>query len=79
MDILALAQLAELPEYQQFGIVSALIKEGHKLAKELGYDFSVVWGSSDYYLRFAYKKASCFGIKAPFDVPDENFIALNLN
>lgn len=53
--ILALAPLSVLPEYQRQGIGSALIKEGHQRAKDLGY------------------------IKSPFEIPNENFMALKLN
>ncbi len=40
--VLALAPLSVLPEYQRRGIGTALIKEGHRIAGELGYGFSVV-------------------------------------
>ena len=43
--VLALAPLAVLPEYQKRGIGTALIKEGHRIASELGYGYSVVLGS----------------------------------
>lgn len=75
---LALAPLAVLPEFQKQGIGSALIKEGHKRAKEMGYRFSVVLGSEKYYPKFGYIPASRYGIRAPFPVPDENFMAINL-
>lgn len=76
---LALAPLAVLPDFQKQSIGSALIKEGHKRAKEMGYRFSVVLGSEKYYPKFGYIPASRYGIKAPFPVPDENFMAINLN
>ena len=50
-DVLALAPLSVLPEYQRKGIGTALIKEGHKIAKDLGYGYSVVLGSEKYYPR----------------------------
>lgn len=78
-NALALAPLAVLPDFQKQGIGSALIKEGHKRAKEMGYRFSVVLGSENYYPKFGYVSASRYGIKAPFPVPDENFMAINLN
>ncbi len=77
-NALALAPLAVLPDFQKQGIGSALIKEGHKMAKEMGYRFSVVLGSEKYYPKFGYIPASRYGIKAPFPVPDENFMAINL-
>ncbi len=76
---LALAPLAVLPEYQRQGVGSKLIEEGHKIAKEMGYHYVVVLGSDKYYPKFGYEKASKYGIKPPFDVPDENFMVIKLN
>ena len=75
---LALAPLAVLPEYQRRGVGGALIERGHELARSLGYAFSVVLGSEGYYPRFGYVPASRFGIRAPFEVPEENFMACRL-
>ncbi len=77
--VLALAPLSVLPEYQRRGIGTALIKEGHRIAGELGYGFSVVLGSENYYPRVGYLPADTFGIQPPFDVPRENFMAYKLN
>lgn len=76
---LALAPLAVLPEYQRQGIGKKLIKEGHKIAKKLGYHFSFVLGNEKYYPKSGYVPASRYGIKAPFEVADENFMAIKLN
>ena len=40
--VLALAPLSVLPEYQRKGIGTALIKEGHRIAQELGYGLSLI-------------------------------------
>ena len=72
---LALAPIGVLPEYQKQGIGRTLIQEGNKKAKELGYHYSVVLGSDKYYPKFGYVSAKEYGIVAPFDVPDENFMA----
>lgn len=76
---IALAPLAVLPEYQRQGIGSLLIKEGHRIAKELGYNYSVVLGSENYYPKFGYIPAKVYGIKPPFEVDDKNFMAVKLN
>ena len=76
---LALAPLAVLPEYQKQGIGKKLIEEGHKKAKKLGYHYSIVLGSERYYPKLGYVPASQYGIKAPFEVPNENFMAIELN
>lgn len=75
---LALAPLAVAPAMQGKGIGGALIRKGHQLAKDLGYTFSILLGHAGYYPRFGYAPASTFGIGCPFDVPDENFMACNL-
>ena len=77
-DVLALAPLSILPEYQRKGIGAELIKEGHKIAQQSGYQYSVVLGSEKYYPRFGYVPAATFGIIPPFDVPDENFMAYKI-
>ena len=76
---LALAPLAVLPEYQKQGIGKKLIEKGHKIAKGLGFHYSVVLGSEKYYPKFGYVPASLYGIKAPFEVLDENFMVMKLN
>ena len=64
--VLALAPLSVLPEYQRQG------------AKELNYEYSIVLGSETYYPRTGYLPANMFGITAPFEVPQENFMAYKL-
>ncbi len=77
--VLALAPLSVLPEYQGKGIGTALILEGHRIAKDLRYMYSIVLGSETFYPRVGYIPAEHFGIKAPFYVPSENFMACRLN
>jgi predicted N-acetyltransferase YhbS len=79
MAVLALAPLSVLPEYQQRGIGTALIAEGHKIAKESGYGYSVVLGSETFYPFSGYVPADTLGILPPFDVPRENFMAIKLD
>ena len=76
---LALAPLGVLPEYQRQGIGRKLITEGHRIAKKLGYHYSIVLGSENYYPKFGYVPAIEYGIEAPFDVPSKNFMAIKLN
>lgn len=77
--VLALAPLSVLPLYQRRGIGLALMAEGHRIARALGFDYSVVLGHAGYYPKAGYSPAGRFGIKAPFDVADENFMAVKLN
>ena len=46
---LALAPLSVLPDHQKRGIGSALINEGNRIAKTLGYSYSVVLGTPRVY------------------------------
>ena len=77
--VLALAPLSVLPAYQKNGIGLSLMKEGHRIAKQLGYQYSVVLGHPGYYPKAGYVPASVYGIKAPFDIANENFMALKLD
>lgn len=76
--VLVLAPLAVLPEYQRQGIGTALIKEGHKIAGQMGYGYALVLGSETYYPRLGYVPASVFGIEIPNGMPENNFMAVKL-
>ena len=79
VESLALAPVSVLPEYQNKGIGGLLIIEALKEAKELGYSSVVVLEHPEYYPKFGFKKASLWGIKAPFEVPDDAFMAIELS
>lgn len=76
--VLVLAPLSVLPEYQKQGIGTALIKEGHRLAEKLGYQYSLVLGSEKYYPRLGYLPARQLGIEVPEGIPSDNFMAIPL-
>lgn len=67
--VLALAPLSVLPSHQRQGIGQALMAEGHRRAKELGYGYSVVLGDAHYYPKAGYRPASEYSIEAPFRYP----------
>ncbi|WP_409253824.1 GNAT family N-acetyltransferase [Bacillus sp. SCS-153A] len=77
-ESLALAPVSVLPEYQRKGIGGKLIKTALIRAKELGYRSVIVLGHKDYYPKFGFQPASLWNIQAPFDVPDDVFMALEL-
>jgi putative acetyltransferase len=77
-NTLALAPMAVIPDFQKQGIGSKLIKKGMTKAKELGFDSIIVLGHKDYYRIFGFERASKWGIKCPFEVPDEAFMAVEL-
>lgn len=74
----AIAPVAVVPKLQRAGIGSKLIKETLKIAKENGYKSMFVLGSEKYYPRFGFIESSLFGIEPPFEVPSENFMAIEL-
>lgn len=78
VDSLALAPVSVTPEYQKKGIGSQLIRAALKNAKDLGYHSVIVLGHKDYYPKFNFKPASLWNIQAPFEVPDDVFMALEL-
>ena len=77
-EVLALAPLSVKPEYQKKGIGTALILEGHRIAKNLGYSHSLVLGSDAYYPRFGYRPATCYHIQTPDGIPENYFMAIAL-
>lgn len=77
-ESLALAPVSVLPEYQNKGVGTRLMNEALKVAKESGFQSVIVLGHPTYYPKFGFKPASLWGIKAPFEVPDDVFMALEL-
>jgi len=75
---LALAPIAVVPEFQQQGIGSQLINAAIDKARSLGYSSVIVLGHAAYYPKFGFVPASKWQIKAPFEVADEVFMALEL-
>ncbi|NLY72162.1 MAG: N-acetyltransferase [Tissierellia bacterium] len=75
---LALAPLAVLPSYQGRGIGSQLVEEALSRARNMDYGSVFVLGHEGYYPKFGFIRASSFSVKAPFEVPDKNFMALEL-
>ena len=77
-ESLALAPVSVKPEFQNQGLGGKLILEGHRIARELGYQSVILIGHEKYYPRFGYEKTSNFGISFPFEIPEENGMALEL-
>ncbi|MBC1422764.1 N-acetyltransferase [Listeria seeligeri] len=76
--ILGLAPLAVLPEFQKQRIGSRLMEEGIRLSREKAYPAIAVLGHADYYPRFGFSSSEAFNIPAPFDVPAEYYMLLEL-
>lgn len=77
-ESLALAPVSVKPEFQNKGVGGKLILQGHAIARELGYSSIILIGHENYYPRFGYEKTSNFGISFPFDIPEENGMAIEL-
>jgi predicted N-acetyltransferase YhbS/putative NADPH-quinone reductase len=75
---LALAPMAVLPAYQRRGIGGRMVIEGLAMAKMLGHRSVIVLGHSGYYPRFGFQPAHRYHIRAPFDVPDDAYFAMEL-
>ena len=77
---MGLAPMSVLPELQNQGIGSMLVKEGLKRIKGTKCPFVIVVGHINYYPRFGFQPASKFGLKCQWDgVPDEAFMAIIFN
>lgn len=78
VSALALAPLAVHPSHHRQGIGSQLVRAGIEQCRALNHSLVVVLGHPDYYQRFGFQTASRFDIHAPFSVPDEAFMVLEL-
>lgn len=76
--LLALGPVAVRPDWQNRRVGTDLIS--HALGSAAGREFDgvIVLGHADYYPRFGFEPASRFGIRCPFEAPDENYLAREL-
>lgn len=79
LKIMGLAPMAVLPSAQRRGIGSALVHAGLDRCRHIGAGAVVVLGHPTYYPRFGFVPASRFGIGCEYDVPDDVFMALELD
>ncbi|MFH7596293.1 GNAT family N-acetyltransferase [Streptomyces racemochromogenes] len=76
---LALAPVAADPALQRSGAGSAVVRALLAAAAARGEALVLVLGHPSYYPRFGFVPASRYGIRAPFEVPDEAMMALVLD
>lgn len=76
--VLSLAPMAVLPEFQNSGIGSQLVRTGLEKCRELGHTIIVVIGHPQYYPRFGFVPARKKGLDLHFPVPDEAFMVCEL-
>jgi putative acetyltransferase len=77
--IMGLAPMAVAPARQRQGIGSALVRAGLEECRRQGAHAVVVLGHADYYPRFGFVPASTFGLRSEYEVPDDVFMALELD
>lgn len=77
--IYGLGPMAVRPDLQRTGIGSALVYEGLERCIDLDIDAVVVIGHPQYYPRFGFVPGSSLGLRNEFGVPDDVFMALELN
>ena len=69
--------MSVLPEFQNRGIGSRLVREGLAACQEAGYDIVVVLGHVGYYPRFGFAQAKDFGLDSEYEATDA-FMVLEL-
>jgi putative acetyltransferase len=73
---IGLAPMAVVPARQRQGIGSALVHDGLRRCRTLGFGVAVVLGHAEYYPRFGFTPASHFDLRSEYDVPEEIFMVL---
>lgn len=76
---MALAPMAVLPEFQQRGVGSELVRTGIAELKRRLCPFVIVLGYAGYYPRFGFEPAGVYGIRSEWEVPEDAFMLLVLN
>jgi putative acetyltransferase len=77
VQALALAPLAVLPEHQNQGVVSALVRRGLELCKDQGHRIAVVLGHPHFYQRFGFSSKLAAELESPYS-GRESFMAVEL-
>ncbi|MFI9119959.1 GNAT family N-acetyltransferase [Streptomyces bikiniensis] len=75
----ALAPVAVAPEHQRTGAGQAVVRALLDAARLRGETLVLVLGHPEYYPRFGFERASAYGIRPGFEVPDEAMRALVLD
>jgi predicted N-acetyltransferase YhbS len=78
-EVLCMGPLGVLPSYQGKGIGSMLMEHSIKIAKILGFNGIVIFGSSKFYHRFGFENAKKYNIQTSWGSNSESFMALELH
>ena len=76
--LMGLGPMAVMPRAQKSGVGAQLIAAGLEECRRLGCAAVVVLGHPSYYPRFGFAPASRLGLRCAYDVPDEVFMAMEL-
>lgn len=68
-DSLLVAPLSVALEWREMGVGSALMREGLRLAREMGYESVFLVGDPGYYGRFGFRETAGYGIRPQGDIP----------
>ena len=77
--LMGLAPMAVAPQYQVRGVGTALVLTGFEHLRLQGTTAVVVVGHPGYYPRFGFARGSSFGLKTEYNVPDDVFMACELD
>jgi putative acetyltransferase len=75
---MGLAPMAVVPERQNCGIGSQLVRAGLEECRRQGFDLIVVVGHPTFYPRFGFEPGSRRALTCEYPVPDEVFMVLEL-
>jgi putative acetyltransferase len=76
--VAGLGPMAVTPPRQRNGVGSELVRHGLEECRKQGYEAVIVVGHPAYYPRFGFDRASRFGLRCEFNVPDDVFMATEL-
>lgn len=76
--VLTFGPLAVLPSCKGKGIGAALVKEGAKRAREMGFGGIIIYGHPDYYPRLGFRPASDFNITGKGGAVRDSLMAMEL-
>ena len=77
-EAVGLAPMAVLPEFQNRGVGSRLVRRGLEECARRGHGVVFVLGHPEFYPRFGFTPAKAKGITCEYPVPDDVFMVLEL-
>lgn len=78
LKVMGLAPMAVAPAHQRKGTGSAFVRAGLDQCTKLHFVAVVVLGHPEYYPRFGFSPSSQFDIDSEYDVPEDVFMAMEL-